>query len=41
MIGKFKNLANNVLGKFNLSTDNFQINKDNSAGNYSIQFVNK
>ncbi|CAJ0841136.1 11736_t:CDS:2, partial [Entrophospora sp. SA101] len=41
MISKFKNLANSFLGKVNLSTDNFQLDKDENTGNYSIQFVNK
>ncbi|KAL7714214.1 Uncharacterized protein QTN25_008282 [Entamoeba marina] len=39
MLGKMKDVGNTVLGYFGLSTDNFQVNKDDSSGGYSIQFV--
>ncbi|CAJ0767267.1 13213_t:CDS:2, partial [Entrophospora sp. SA101] len=34
MISKFKNLANSFLGKVNLSTDNFQLDKDENTVNF-------
>ncbi|KAI3383935.1 hypothetical protein SNEBB_006844 [Seison nebaliae] len=36
MFGKLKLLANDCLGRFGLSTDNFQYEKDPQTGNYSI-----
>lgn len=39
MMSKFKGLGNSILGKFGLSTDNFQFTP-NGAGGYSLNFVN-
>ncbi|ORY02496.1 valyl-tRNA synthetase [Basidiobolus meristosporus CBS 931.73] len=38
MLEKVKDLGNRFLGMFGLSTDNFQMQKDPSTGNYSMQF---
>lgn len=38
MLNKLKDLGNNILGKFGLSTDNFKAVKDPQTGNYSISF---
>ena len=37
MMGKLKDLGSTVLGKFGLSLDNFQVNKQDGGG-YSINF---
>lgn len=38
MMGKLKGIGNNVLGYFGLSTDNFQMQKQEGGG-YSLNFV--
>ncbi|EEB95665.1 hypothetical protein MPER_05326, partial [Moniliophthora perniciosa FA553] len=37
MLGKLKGIGNNILGKFGLSTDNFQF-VPNGQGGYSMNF---
>ena len=39
MMGKLKDLGNTLLGKFGLSTDNFQM-QPSEGGGYSMNFVN-
>jgi len=36
MMGKLKELGNNILGKFNLSLDSFKMDKDPKTGGYNI-----
>ncbi|GMH32878.1 hypothetical protein BSKO_00712 [Bryopsis sp. KO-2023] len=38
MIGKLKDMGNAVLGKFGMSLDNFNAQKDPETGSYSINF---
>jgi hypothetical protein len=38
MLGKLKDLGNNLLGKFGLSLDNFKAEQDPGTGSYSIKF---
>lgn len=38
MMGKLKDLGNNILGRFGMSVDNFKAVKDPNTGSYSISF---
>jgi hypothetical protein len=38
MLGKLKELGNGLLGRFGLSLDNFNAEKDPATGGYSIKF---
>eukprot|EP00026_Physarum_polycephalum_P015338 Phypoly_transcript_15989.p1 GENE.Phypoly_transcript_15989~~Phypoly_transcript_15989.p1 ORF type:complete len:260 (+),score=87.70 Phypoly_transcript_15989:98-877(+) len=40
-IGKLKDLGNSILGKFGLSLDNFNFQKDPATGSYSMNMKNK
>lgn len=38
MLDKLKGFGNTILGKFGLSTDNFQMVQDPATGSYSVNF---
>jgi hypothetical protein len=38
MLGKLKDLGNNLLGRFGFSLDNFKAEQDPNTGSYSIKF---
>lgn len=38
MLDKLKGFGNTILGKFGLSTDNFQMVQDPATGSYNINF---
>jgi len=38
MLGKLKDLGNNILGRFGMSVDNFKMVQDPATGSYSVNF---
>ena len=38
VMGKLKDLGNNILGRFGMSVDNFKMVQDPATGGYSVNF---